>query len=348
MGFGGHRRSAALAAVLTMALLAARALASETAQVLIVEVAHADDLLDEAIVRARGELAAVGLTIRVERVASSTVPSLEENLFGMLVLDHSGRRVRIRAYAPGAALPVEQSMDLRRPHGDAEVIAVRAVEALRAAMLESARHAQDAHRAIPPAVSGFTRLGAPPLGDRPREPEHPADSLDSTRLRFWAGPELAYQPRAAAVSAGVQAGAWLAHGWSLYGIVAESGFSALRLSEPAGLVEVKRRSLEAHFGARFEPVPPVELFGTLGIGVAEHAIVGQAVPTFIGRSEDHVGLCVSARAGSVFWLWPAFGSYLSLAASVAPNAPAVRVAEREVAVLDRPMIALSVGIAGQL
>jgi hypothetical protein len=131
-------------------------------------------------------------------------------------------------------------------------------------------------------------------------------------------------------------------------VVLETSLSPMTLTEAAGLVEVGRRSAEAHWGVRFEPIAPLESFAALGFGVVDYSIVGEAAPDFVGRRAHHFGLALSARAGTLFWLSSQLGTYVSVATSVAPNAPAVRVEQREIALLDRPLMGLSVGIAGRL
>src|SRR5690606_17254810 len=124
------------AALLLLSLLAAtwlcdpgRAKAETAGRVLIVTTPDRNALLEEGLVRVRGELAAMGLSTepRADGEPTRTQPSPAYQ--GALVCERFGTWLRIQAWNPEATMPVTQWIDASDPAVDAEVVAVRAVEA---------------------------------------------------------------------------------------------------------------------------------------------------------------------------------------------------------------------------
>src|SRR5262245_26595020 len=134
-------RLAALAACLLigLCLLSRTLLAAEPARVVILKSQAADPLTDEALIRARGELSGIGLETSVLTADDETlrrIPSFGTDVYGVVAFERYEQRIQIRAYSPGSQLPIVQDIDTQKPGVNAEVVAVRAVETLRAALLE--------------------------------------------------------------------------------------------------------------------------------------------------------------------------------------------------------------------
>src|SRR5690606_40882988 len=130
-----------------------------------------DPLIDEALIRISGELAAVGLRVEIRppgSVSDEELVPLDAGDYGAIVLSQQRSRIDIRAYARGLETPVSQSAQRNHPGMDAEVVAVPAVEALRAAMIQYARHEVETQNE--PATG---RPGAVPASTGTAPPPHP-------------------------------------------------------------------------------------------------------------------------------------------------------------------------------
>ena len=126
---------------LICALVTAPATA-DPVRVVVIRPEPSGPLLDEALIRIRGELSAVGLGVEVRSPSPETLegePSFGPLDYGLVELRTSESQIEIRAHAPGLDSPVVQLADPHHPGINAEVIAIRTVEALRAAMIQYAR-----------------------------------------------------------------------------------------------------------------------------------------------------------------------------------------------------------------
>ena len=164
----------------------------------------ASALLKESLVRAQGELSAVGLGADVELLTGDQSkahgsPALRPGVYGVLELEQRGNLLVIHAWAPGATESLNAGVDLAAPGVTSEVIAVRAVETLRAAMLQFA----EAERGqVPEVVRGFTRFVAQPEPSRapaspPPEPTRRSPPLAREYLERF--PQGAYAQTARAL-----------------------------------------------------------------------------------------------------------------------------------------------------
>src|SRR6478735_6996120 len=130
---GGARRFwCATATLLAPLVFSVPALGGDQPALVSVSTNTSDARMTRALVLIRGELSAVGLEIQVhgpdDTSAAETSPD-------RLSLDIRDGAIVVRVFAAGAQTPLVESVDLDGPEVTAEVIAVRAVEALRAARL---------------------------------------------------------------------------------------------------------------------------------------------------------------------------------------------------------------------
>jgi hypothetical protein len=313
-------------------------------------------VLEEALLRVRGELAAVGLLVEVRPIeeAPRGDASAVQGTYGVLVLDQSANLVRIRAYSPDSAVPVEQQVDSTDPHVDPEVIAVRAVETLRAVMLEYARRARDKDEELPAPVSGFTRIGPAPKKERP-PPLKASESQQApltTPVRPWLelrlGPDLSLDTTALAPSAGLSAAVRFRPDFWFLELGAGTSLLPAKLARAAGDVEVERTMLDLRGGMTFRPSQPFELFLSAGGGVASYGVSGRANAGFVGRSARHVSPLVTALFGCALWPSQNLGAYASALSAFPLDAPRVRVDAKDVATAKQPELAASIGLAARL
>jgi hypothetical protein len=365
--------------MLAVSWLAAPAHAGEPARVLLVAPPDASRLVSEALVRAQGELFAVGLgSVRTGSVPLATDASPSENgspphlptdIYGLLILEQNEGSIVIHAWAPHATESLDARVDLGASGVTAEVVAVKAVETLRAAMLQFARREGGA---VPEAVRGFTRLPSEETSRKPLEPAKPApkpaaqpkpptDAPDgdhdteptstsagdplkgsSAPLGAWLGPQLALDPDAS-TNFGGQVGLWVGPRWGFVAIVFDTSFGTLELDAEEGDAKVQRRALTLQLGGRIRPALALELFARAGVGYAAFDVKGQGAPGYLGLHPTHESVTAQATAGAAWWLARSFGVYGSLGTAVAFDAPSVRIAGRRIATLDRPSFSLSFG-----
>jgi hypothetical protein len=370
-------RGLALAWVLLFGLaLATPAVAAEPARVLLVAPPDASRLISEALVRAQGELFAVGLasartaavpTEGPDNPAEGTdeAPRLPTDVYGLLVLEQREGSIIIHAWAPHATASLDARVDLGAPGMTAEVLAVKAVETLRAAMLQFARRERGA---VPEAVRGFTKLPTDeaaldtpppkppkeqpkPRKEEPEPPEPPPDEQPapavgpfggSAPLGAWLGPQVAVEPGAGA-SVGGQLGLLVGPRWGFAAIAFDTSFGRLELDAAEGDAKVHRRALTFQLGGRVQATRGWELFARAGVGYAAFDVRGRGEQGYRGLHLTHESFTLQANAGVTWWLTRGFGAYASLGGALALDAPSVRIAGQRAATLDQPSLFMSLG-----
>lgn len=348
---------------------------------LLVAPPDASSLVSEALVRAQGELFAVGLaSARTGGIPTESgeaapdgateAPRLPTDVYGLLVLEQRENIVIIHAWAPQAAAPLDARVDLNAPSMTAEVLAVKAVETLRAAMLQFARRERGA---VPEAVRGFTKLPSsdappreepqkppknaepPPRPEAPPEPEPPPPSDraasravggPTARLSAWLGPQLAVQPGGGATWGG-QIGLLVGPRWGFVSLAFDTSFSRLELDATEGNTKVQRRALVLQAGGRVR-THEWEAFARAGLGYAAFDVSGQGEAGYRGLHLTHETFMLQANAGAITWLTSSFGLYGSVGAALALDAPRVLIAGQQVATLEHPSIFVSLGASAAI
>jgi hypothetical protein len=338
--------------------------AETVARVVIVRPAGGDALLNEALIRTRGELAAVGLTVEVELAEERTASAVATSTYGTLVFERVGPRLEIQAFAPGLEQPVVQILDTARPGIDAEVVSVRAVEALRAAMLQYVKRARAAEQRVPDAVVGFTKqnklepapsapaataepVEAPesdPAPSEQRRTSHASERSRQLRWNVWIGPELSLDANPSLPSVGARLNVYGAFGWLAAGLGLDQGYSATRVEASEGNAKVARTALVAQLKAELPLSATVSPFFQLGFGARRYKIDSAAEPGFGAHTASHWSLLTTLDLGSTYRLFRSVGAYLSLGARFATDAPELQFADRTVAVLDRPALSVAAGL----
>jgi hypothetical protein len=313
---------------------------AQAPRVVVTAPTDASALLRESLVRAQGELSAVGLGASVELVPNTrraVRPNarIRQGVYGLLELEQSGTWLTISAWAPGASVPVDARVNLARSGVTAEVIAVRAVETLRAAMLQFA----EAERgAVPDAVRGFTRF-TEPRAEPAREPEAPRLSPP---LAFWGGPAVSLHA-GASPDLGAQLGILVGPGRAFAAAAFESTLGDLHLEGAHGSADVRRQVVWLQLGARFRPAGAWEVATRAGAGYAVFSITGDGEPGYHATSTTHGSLALMLGVSSVYWATRAFGLYASVGGRLATDAPTILIAEKQVITLDRPSFVISLG-----
>lgn len=342
--------SRAPSALLLLAALAiapsAAAQGAAEARVLVTAPEGASPLLQEALVRAQGELLAVGLQPRLElrRVGGAAgAPPLPGGVFGLLLLEQVDGAVLIRAWAPRARQPVDARVELNASGVTAEVIAVRAVETLRAAMLQ---FAQATDGEVPQAVRGFTRFAPQPPRPARSEPPPavPPAPSPTPPLAFWAGPAVSLHA-GTSPEMGAQVGVLVGPPFGFAAAALESTLADLHLESDEGSASVRRQAVWAQLGARFRPARDWEVTTRAGAGYAAFSIEGSAAAGYRGRQAAHGSAAFMLGVSGGYWATRAFGLYASVGGRLVTDAPTVVIAGTPVSTLDRPSFVLSLGVS---
>lgn len=353
-----------------LTIVAARVSADEQARVLIHPPERTDALLDEAMIRISGELRAVGLRVEVRPPGSfpgEALDPLESGDYGAIVLSQERSRIDIHAYAPGLETPVSQSAQRTRPGMDAEVVAVRAVEALRAAMIQYARQEIDASQvdghgldggrpprgraSLPEAVSDFTRITPPSPSAADPAPAPPGEgpTPDGTvppaaPWSAWIGALGQLDLPAGKGQGGVHGALWWHPSWLRLGLSVQHDFVGGRYEAPEGVAVLQRTSLLVLVGVTVEPWSGGYLMAAAGPGGAHYAASAQASAGFAAGSGSHVSPLIAVQAGGGQWLTSRLGVYLLFGAESLTDGLRLRFDERDVAAAGRPTLNVATGL----
>jgi hypothetical protein len=334
----------AIASAVALATIARAARAEPTQRVSIRVPARADALLDEALVRVRGELGAMGLTAEVEPSDESIEPAnREEGVGGTLTVERDGVWIRIRALGPASTVPVVQELDTRRSDVTAEVVAVRAVEALRAVMSGLPERPVPAAKPPPKPAPPPAKPTPPPQIRQPG----PALSLaprGESALSVWAGANGRFDVEPSRPAMGAELGLFWGRSSFFGGALLSTSLLHATLNDAAGQVSLRRSAAIANVGFALELTHATELWLMLGGGLAHHRVEGKAAAGYIGVSGEHDTPLFAASLGATGFFARHVGAYLKLEACVATDAPAVRVTAREIAILDRPSLGATLGL----
>ncbi|HEY3256735.1 MAG TPA: hypothetical protein VGJ91_22415 [Polyangiaceae bacterium] len=335
----------ATASLLAQLAFAATGWGSDGTSTVIVSSNTADARMTRALVLIRGELSALGLDVQV-RVADATDPtSAGEPTSERLSLDVREGVIVVRVFAAKAEAPLVESVDLDGPEVTPEVIAVRAVEALRAARLLPAQP----QRAVAPKPPAEHPPAEHPSAEHlPAEhppAEHPAAPrvLPIPILQLSLGPTFVQNTQGLPqVSARVAA--LVGPHWGFAALGAEASLSQPEFEGAAGWAQISRRTLFLQLGARVRVHRAWELNARGGLHYLHYRASGAAHPGYREQDLTHSTGAASLSFGGAYYFVRAFGVYLDLSGLVAFDAARIRLGDENVVSLDRPSLALGVGV----
>lgn len=343
----------------------------ESARVIIWTPASADPVIREALILTGGELAAVGLQVDVRsyrddelRADSEILKPLagtEDDVFGKLVFARSGSQLTVYAFAPGLDAPITQVEGVAGSGPDPEIVAVRAVEVLRAAMLQYARQPRANDDALPSTVTGFTQAApspaeskkperAAPLSTSPAANERTDSDADEPhagverRWQLWAGPMLWVDVEPRLVGVGPRLTLLATHDAYGAGLTLDAGWSMNEVRGSEGVARVRRLSALAQFQAHLWWSQRAFGFARAAIGVAHYRVAAEAAPGFVAQTGEHLSPSIAIELGTGYWLSDWLGAYVSTGSTLAIDPAQVRFAGREVAIIDRPALVSSLGL----
>jgi hypothetical protein len=337
----GARHWCATAGLLAQLAFATTGRGSDSPTLVIVSSNTSDARLARALVLIRGELSALGVDLQIRSAelpdapASGSEPSSER-----LSLDVKEGVVVVRVFAAGAQAPLVESVDLDGPEVTAEVIAVRAVEALRAARLLPSQ--------TPKAATPKTPAESPPAQPPPvdRSPVEPSKAVPSERplplLQVALGPTFLQNPQGLP-QLNAQLALRVGPSWGFAALAAEASLAGPDFTRQAGSAQISRRALLLQLGARLRVHRAWEVNARGGLSYIHYAASGVAQPGYLEQELQHDTGAASLSVGSAYYFARAFGVYLDFSALVAFDAARVRVGSENAVTLDRPSLALGVG-----
>jgi hypothetical protein len=232
-----------------------------------------------------------------------------------------------------------ESVDLDGPEVSAEVIAVRAVEALRAAQL------------LPPTKPPPPTPKTPPpdAASRPVEHAPPAHGSAAPTVRvvplleFALGPVFVQHPQGLPQ---LDAHASLAVGprWGFVALGAEGSLTALDFERSPGSVQISRRILFLQLGARVQLHRAWELNARVGVDYLHYRASGAAQTGYSAQALQHDTGGISLSVGGAYYFARAVGAYLDVATLAAFDAARVRLANETVVTLDQPSVSVGFGL----
>jgi hypothetical protein len=340
--FGARHAWRATAGLLAQLAFVAAARASDAPSTVVVYSSSSDPRLTRALVLIRGELSALGLDLQVHTAdTAEAAPSAPEMTSERLSLDVRDGALVVRVFAAGTQAPLVESIDLDGPEVTAEVIAVRAVEALRAAHL------------LPPADQ---RAAAPkPPAEQPMAERHPSEAppvehppaAPMTRpvptVQLSLGPTFV-QNAQGLPQFSARAALLVGPRWGFVALGAEGSLSRLQFERQAGSAQLSRRTLFLQLGARVRFRQGWEVNARGGLHYLHYVANGTAEPGYEARELEHGTGGASLSVGGAYYFIRAFGVYLDFSGLVAFDAARIRLADESVVTLDRPSFTLGTGV----
>ena len=337
----GARRWCATASLLAQVVFTGPAFGSDSTSTVVVSSNISDVRLTRALVLIRGELSALGVDLQMRVADSPDAPALPDATNDRLTLDVQDGQIVVRVFLAGAQAPLVESVDLDGPDVTAEVIAVRAVEALRAARLLPSP-SQRAAAPKPPAEH-------PPAEHPPAEhppAEHPSAAANASpvpTLQLSLGPSFV-QNSQGLPQLSAQAAVLIGPSWGFVALGAEGSLTGLDFERSAGSAQISRRRLFLQLGGRARVTQAWEVSARGGVSYLHYGATGMAEAGYQAQELQHGTGALSLSFGGAYYFVRALGVYLDVSGLVAFDAARVRLADENVVTLDRPSLALGFGV----
>jgi hypothetical protein len=342
----GHGRTALLLVSSAVAFVGSARADGTPSRVALVRTSSTDRLLREAGIRLRAELVDAGFdVVDVDRPPGDPRAEVEDAAsdgasFATVAINRAGpgalADVWISDHVTGKT--VVRRLEVEGTPNAADVLAIRALELLRASLLEVAvkEPSSSSPRAAPTDVLEWIE---PVLPER----EVPAkDYFQGTALGV--GVLALHGLRGIGVAAGPTlrvshglTGRWFGRA-SLAGPLVGPVVVA-----PDGSASVRQEFASLDFGWASSP-RPLGVVAWIGAGAFDFHVTGSAIPPFHSRSDSVLSFLVTAGVGGVARLGPRVGLTAELAALALDPEPAVTIGNRDAGMVGAPSIALSLGI----
>jgi hypothetical protein len=315
-----------------------------------------DDFVDETVIRAIGELNALGFDVRVvQRVTESRSATADANAAPppLLTLVRDGRMLVVEAFCPDCDTPVHQELDLGSLEVNPEVAAIRSVETLRAALLE---YSERTESGLPESFVHYQRPEPSPLHKKkpavlvksepapPAKPENPPQiAVSHWQVGAFLGPTFATELAPLASDWGWSAAVHVQRGMWGGELRVEAPFEAQLYERAAG--QARLTSLRVGAMLRFRlGVNSLRSGLNLGAGVARYIVDATAAPGYIADDASHTTPYFVAEWASSYALSKYMAVGLHLAVDAVTNSPVIRISEVEVVRLGLPTLIVGLGL----
>lgn len=319
-------------------------------------------ITQEALHRIEAELSASGFLVDqagADQPCSPQDPSVK--------LRSSQTVIDISASAGPGDDPVLQSVNVRDSHTTAELIAIRAVEGLRAAMMQALRRSPDGMETAPETVRRFTRQDEAP---EPKAPE-PADPEKAVQapptvppdeqtegggqrkapptldLLLTVGGALAWDGATPGMNATLGV-AWLLSPIAL-GIGIDAGVVPGSWNATAGSIELRPFGLTGNVAVRLPCSRKWECHLGLAAGLRQFSMGAVSTPgggPGTSEQENHASAVLMLDGLLGYFLVPQFGLFTRAQGGLLLDAPSVQIGDESL-VWGRPSLALTFGVAAR-
>ncbi len=324
----------------------------------VVRKAPSTKLVDEATVRLMAELGTVGFS--VERCDSEVGACQRADAVGRVSLGASGSSIHLAARAGTDGAPVEQTLDLASYDVSAEVVAVRAAELLRAALL-GALHAGELTPAEGGAVARFAVWESPKEQEADKEPE-PAvqvaeppvpppveEAREPEAMVDWSltlGPAVSFASFEIPPGVGFELASEVAFGGAYFGIVVGYQPWVMEQRSAEGTIDVRTLQLAVRTGwaapCGFTWMCHVGLF----VGMTEYAFRPEPSAGLASVDASHTSPVLGGDV-LISRSWKSgLGAYVRAQVGALPDAP--ELAGEPAVLLGRPSVGLSLGMSYRL
>lgn len=340
--FGARHYGCASGGLLAWLALAAPAPAADYAAAVVVASNAGDARMTRALVLVRGELSALGLEVQVRAAESADALDVASE---RVLLDVKDGAIVVRVFAAGARAPLVESVEADGPEVTAEVIAVRAVEALRAARLlpPPVRPTTAKPPPKPPAQQPAAKSAAREPPSAESTPSTPVRVVTPAMLQLALGPAFVQNLQGPPQLSG-HAALLLGPAWGFVSAGIEGSLSGLGFQRAAGSAEISRRTLFLQLGARLRPRGAWEVNARGGLSYLHYGASGAAQAGYQAQNLTHDTAAASLSLGGAYYFARAVGLYLDAGGLVAFDAARVRLADESVVTLDQPSFVLGFGL----
>jgi len=337
--FGARRFWCRTATLLATLAFSAPALGTDQPAIVSVTTNTSDARITRALVLIRGELSAVGLDLQLHN-ADEVASAAPDTSSDRLTLDVKDGVIVVRVFPSGAQAPLVESVDLDGPEVSAEVIAVRAVEALRAARLLPSPTQRPPTPKAAPAATAASR----PVEHAPPEHEPAAPTVRAVPLLEFALGPVFVQNLQGLPQLNARAGVAVGPRWGFVALGAEGSLTGLDFERRPGSAQISRRTLFLQLGARVQLHRSWELNARAGVHYLHYRASGSAQTGYSAQTLEHDTGGVSLSVGGAYYFARAVGVYLDIGTLAAFDAARVRLADETVVTLDQPSFAVGCGL----
>ncbi len=334
-----------------------------TSSICLVVAAGGSQQLQDAIQRIRAELQAAGFVVLLGPARKQLEKSIDNppavcaGAQGYLRLTPSGSHLSIVATAALDDVPLTQQVDLTAPSTTPEMIAIRAVEGLRAALIQSMRESKGGSQATSEAVQQFTRFSGPSSRSesstqRETTPEDSGSPTVRPSSAQRGGALITLGPAVTADGAKPGTSAELSAGWQIgafaFGVLADASLLPGRWNSEAGSLGLRQYSILGRTAWRAPCRGRLECQAGISFGLRHIAIDPSPAPTTTTQmdisSETHSSALLQGDLFAGYFFHSFWGIGSRLRAGALLNAPAPRIGDEE-RLWGRPAVSGSLIIA---